>query len=246
MLTKYFVLAFVLAVAIYVTVYGKPKERGYFCDDKTIRFPYSKAPFDEIHVLSAYLLLSSLYIFWTIKGKRKKNRSDIHLYYMWLGLLFLYIFIIVAKYVIGELRPNFLDVCKPIVDCTAHLTAKHRYHYIKHYNCSPDVRPDLIENARLSFPSAHAGITFYFTLYLFIYMENESENIGRSKRLIQVLLITLLLQLNIFRVTHNFSHALDVITGAILGFVFAVIFNSVSVSHTENLCMETAQAPLLK
>lgn len=61
----------------------------------------------------------------------------------------------VIKFTVGRLRPNFIAVCMPQwdkLDCTNHA-------YIIQANCTGDEK--IVRDARLSFPSSHASVSFY-------------------------------------------------------------------------------------
>lgn len=67
----------------------------------------------------------------------------------------------VAKYSIGRLRPNFIEVCQ--LDILKICDSE--YKYIQEYECqNPDKK--MVLDAHLSFYSAHSAFSFYIALYI--------------------------------------------------------------------------------
>lgn len=68
----------------------------------------------------------------------------------------------VLKITNGNLRPHFLDVCKPNVNlthCTPNL-------FIEDYECLGD--PIRTMHARLSWPSGHSATAFFFAIFVIV------------------------------------------------------------------------------
>lgn len=68
----------------------------------------------------------------------------------------------IGKYTIGRLRPHFLDVCKPDVNCDADIN---KTKYIEDFTCT-GVKSYKFKDSRLSFPSGHSSLSFYCMVYL--------------------------------------------------------------------------------
>lgn len=69
------------------------------------------------------------------------NKLYVDIIYFWLGSGLAQITVNMGKYYIGRLRPHFLYVCKPDIDCTS------RNLYIIDYKCTnPDI--SLVNNSR--------------------------------------------------------------------------------------------------
>lgn len=58
------------------------------------------------------------------------NKLYVNIIYFWLGSGLAQIIVNVGKYYIGRLRPHFLYVCRPNVDCVS------RDQYIINYKCT--------------------------------------------------------------------------------------------------------------
>lgn len=68
----------------------------------------------------------------------------------------------IGKYTIGRLRPHFLDICVPDVDCE---DDKNKTRYIEIFDCKGEMKNKFIDS-RLSFPSGHSSLSFYCMVYL--------------------------------------------------------------------------------
>lgn len=126
---------------IYLLVH--PFERGFYCNDDTIRYPY-KADTIPLWAAGLYgalgalfiILLSELYLNRPccideslFRNKRSKcNTSIINGILIYgMGAMATLLITEVGKHTIGRLRPHFFDVCKPKwdqIDCFDTLTDK--------------------------------------------------------------------------------------------------------------------------
>lgn len=68
----------------------------------------------------------------------------------------------IGKYTIGRLRPHFLDICKPDVNCNDEIN---KTKYIEDFTCRGDLQKKFTDS-RLSFPSGHSSLSFYCMIYL--------------------------------------------------------------------------------
>lgn len=68
----------------------------------------------------------------------------------------------IGKYTIGRLRPHFMSVCKPDIDCTAE---PFKTIYNENIQCTGEKSYKFIDS-RLSFPSGHSSLSFYCMIYL--------------------------------------------------------------------------------
>ncbi|XP_037908995.1 phospholipid phosphatase 1-like isoform X3 [Hermetia illucens] len=124
------------------------------------------------------------------------------------------------KVTIGELRPHFLDTCKPdaIVNCT-------RGEYISDYTCTnKNVGIYFISDTTRSFPSGHASIGFYegvFTAW-YLYQRFPKSNSAFLAPFLECLCLTWGFVCGATRVIDHRHHWWDVVTGDILGGIFAV------------------------
>ncbi|KAK3091902.1 hypothetical protein FSP39_023571 [Pinctada imbricata] len=113
---------------------GKPFQRGFFCDDESLMHPYKS---NTIPTWLAIVVATSIptVLVVVIEIKRQKDRSRIQLlshqklyrslYRILVSLLFGFaanqLCTDIGKYSIGRLRPHFLTLCKPSINCTSNM-----------------------------------------------------------------------------------------------------------------------------
>lgn len=145
------------------------------------------------------------------------------------GLLATNLITNIGKLMIGRLRPNFLSVCKPnITSPYATLCAS----LIKTY-LIPDIdfkcmQTNLkeLQDARKSFPSGHSSLTFYSMVFLALFINHcwNCRLFGNlMSKLLQLVLVSIAFFTALSRVTDNKHHPTDVLTGAIIGVLCALV-----------------------
>ncbi|KPP67387.1 hypothetical protein Z043_114031, partial [Scleropages formosus] len=126
----------------------KPYQRGFFCNDDSIKYPFHNSTITStvLYTVGFTLPICSMVIgeclsvhFKRIKSKSSFNNSYVACVYKAVGT-FLFGAAMsqsltdIAKYSIGRLRPHFLDVCKPVwshINCTSG-------NYIENFTCTGD------------------------------------------------------------------------------------------------------------
>ncbi|XP_060594910.1 phospholipid phosphatase 2-like [Ruditapes philippinarum] len=222
-------------VAFYLFLYGKPYERGFFCEDTSLSYP-SIPETISTHVLVAVGLTISLLmvicveLLNCINGKcrpRCKCSVDVifcvqsYIVFM-IGFLVQELFVDAIKNKTGALRPNFFDVCKPQFNTTLCPG------YISEYTCAGSDNKE-IRSSRQSFPSGHSSLAMYIAIYFSIYIENRL-NIRYTRLLkifIQFGLILAAILCGLGRIRENKHHSSDVIAGFILGLAVAIFVYTV-------------------
>lgn len=76
-------------------------------------------------------------------------------------LVVIYLITTLTKYLVGRLRPHFLDVCRASVNITA---CELEHEYIQDYTCAGG-ETWTVKQARLSFFSGHASISFGIAMF---------------------------------------------------------------------------------
>lgn len=159
-----------------------PFQRGFFCDDESIRYPYRES---TVSSGLCYALGSGVNIILIVLLEYRLTLKQAQSYYgqaafefpmklyaqrvymrilIWfLGAISSELFTDVSKVTAGRLRPHFVAVCQPQVNgqsldeyCSSQ---ESRYHYIESYRCasnSPKLR-----DIRLSFMSGHSSYSAY-------------------------------------------------------------------------------------
>ncbi|XP_023339512.1 phospholipid phosphatase 1 [Eurytemora carolleeae] len=149
----------------------------------------------------------------------------------------------ICKYSIGRLRPHFLSLCNPNLTldeatCGTPLEPK----YITDFACSgSDLFPsepeylDRVRDSRLSFLSGHASLSAYSMLFAIIYIQRKltNRNYRLVKPLIQVGCSLFAIYTSLSRISDYKHHPEDVIGGAVLGSLVAVLAHFISTNSVK-------------
>ncbi|XP_028173913.1 putative phosphatidate phosphatase [Ostrinia furnacalis] len=233
-------LIFTLVIAIIATDHlWNPFQRGFFCGDETLMYPYKEDTVD-VYMLKiggiAIPLLAFLICEWTLLRKEQCEERclgvPIHpwmrgfycaLASFFLGLCFVELATNISKSTIGRLRPHFFDICQPSVDCSAPQW-QNRYILPHEYTCTGEFT-SRFRNMRMSFVSGHSSWATYTMTYLALYLEKRM--IWNGTRVVRHTLQFGALMLCWFtvlsRISDNRHHWSDVLAGLSLGLVGAVV-----------------------
>ncbi|XP_046661180.1 phospholipid phosphatase homolog 1.2 homolog [Homalodisca vitripennis] len=135
------------------------------------------------------------------------------------GFLIVVFLTCVAKVLVGEPRPHFLDTCRPFqaLNCTSGK-------FIASYTCTnSEVGSVKMRDASKSFPSAHSALSVYLFIFCAWYLQRRM--VGVSAVLVawlQVVYLVWALVCCVTRVTDHRHHWWDVLAGVALGTVFGV------------------------
>ncbi|XP_019630486.1 PREDICTED: phospholipid phosphatase 1-like isoform X1 [Branchiostoma belcheri] len=243
-------LVCVLIVALPIMILkfaGQPSQRGFFCDDQTISYPFyeSTVPTWMLVIfgggipLLCMLVGEAVYIHRTTKteGEEKKKFPFLPYFIRVYKTVGIFLFGTLStqcltdlfKYTIGRLRPNFLSVCAPDYSRFNCTDAMGRYVYVTDYVCTGD--PDQIRESRLSFISGHASLSFFFMVYLVLYLQVRItwRQSWLLKPFLQVVAVILAQLTMLSRVNDNKHHWSDVLAGTALG-TFVALLVGLSVS----------------
>ncbi|XP_065214917.1 putative phosphatidate phosphatase [Planococcus citri] len=223
---------------LYTAKIMKPFRRGFFCDDTSIRYPYSESTVPALVLNIVGTLIPLLLVFigeYRDQRRNKKTNSSYHFgrykikAYYWSvyqkivcfasGALFTLLITDVAKKVIGRLRPNFIDVCR--IDMR-NVCKTINYEYITNYTCAEG--DSVVNESRVSFPSGHSSFSFYVAVFIVLYLEKRLKT--RTfflKPAIQFLVILLAWFVALSRVMDNKHHWSDVLCGILIGSSVAII-----------------------
>ncbi|KAL4225651.1 Phosphatidate phosphatase [Mactra antiquata] len=222
-------------------VLGNPHHRGFFCDDQSLMYPFyeSTVPSALMYAVGFIIALLLMCGCECIRIYRSKDyeqqfsissglisRHWILVYKVYMafkpfvyGAVIEHVVTDIGKYSIGRLRPHFFDVCQlnmNSINCTAG--------YIEQYTCNGD-DSNRIREMRLSFPSGHSSFSTYVASYLMIYIQRRFTFMKYHliRPCIQTLLFSAAFYTCLSRVTDNKHHHTDVMAGATIGIVAAVL-----------------------
>ncbi|XP_059395809.1 phospholipid phosphatase 1 isoform X1 [Carassius carassius] len=221
-----------LPLAAFNLVKIKPYQRGFFCNDESISYPFHSS---TVTSTVLYTMGFTLPICIMIIGEclsvhlnHVKSKSFCNSYvaciYKALGT---FVFgaamsqslTDIAKYSIGRLRPHFLDVCKPDwtkINCTGGA-------YIEDFNCTGDLTK--VNEGRLSFYSGHSSFSMYCMLFLALYLQArmQAEWARLLRPTLQFFLIAASIYTGLSRVSDYKHHWSDVLAGLIQGAIVALL-----------------------
>uniref|UniRef100_G3P5S9 Phospholipid phosphatase 2a n=1 Tax=Gasterosteus aculeatus aculeatus TaxID=481459 RepID=G3P5S9_GASAC len=234
-----------------LTLTFSPYQRGIYCDDKSISYPYRRDTISH-GAMAAVTITCSIVIITTgeaylVHTKRLHSNSRFNDYlsalYKVVGT-FLFGAAVsqsmtdLAKFTIGRPRPNFLDVCRP-VSCNG---------YTLQINCTGYHRN--VTESRLSFYSGHSSFGMYCMLFLSLYVQARMQ--GKWTRLvrptIQFFLVAFSFYVGYTRVSDYKHHWSDVLVGLLQGALIAVLtvrYVSDFFKQRPPLCTHAAAAPRL-
>ncbi|XP_045160349.1 phospholipid phosphatase 1-like [Mercenaria mercenaria] len=236
MITIQIIVDFIIWLAVsllvlYLFLYGKPYETGFFCDDKSLSYPSIPETITTPVLVAAgftfsILLVVTVEVLNCLDNKCQRPcqwARDIifcvksYVVFM-IGFLIQELVVDAVKNKMGVLRPNFFDVCKPQFNGTLCPG------YISEYTCTGSEQDKEIRSSRQSFPSGHSAFSMYIAAYFCIYVENRLQI--RFSRLLKFFLqsglIFIAILCGIGRIIDNKHHPSDVIAGYILGIIVAV------------------------
>ncbi|KAL6472659.1 hypothetical protein MHYP_G00188470 [Metynnis hypsauchen] len=201
----------------------KPYQRGFFCNDESISYPFNSSTVTStvLYTVGFTLPICSMVIgeclsvyLNRLKSKSSFNNSYVACVYKAVGT-FLFGAAMsqsltdIGKYSIGRLRPHFLDVCKPdwkLINCSSGA-------YIENFNCTGD--KTMVNEGRLSFYSGHSSFSMYCMLFLALYLQArmQAEWARLLRPTIQFFLIAASVYTGLSRVSDYKHHWSDVLTG---------------------------------
>ncbi|XP_075889264.1 phosphatidic acid phosphatase type 2D [Nelusetta ayraudi] len=207
----------------------KAYQRGFFCGDTSITYPYlEREAIPDGMLIAGGIIITGLTIalgecyrvrFRSVHSRAFVRNLYVSCLYKELGS-FLFGCCVgqsltnMAKLSVGRLRPNFLSVCNityASIKCTSGS-------YVPSISCQQS-NPKLEEEARKSFFSGHASFAMYTMLYLAFYLQARLTWRGARllRPLVQFLLVMIAVYTGLTRISDYRHHPSDVVTGYIQG-----------------------------
>ncbi|XP_076009253.1 phospholipid phosphatase 3 isoform X2 [Genypterus blacodes] len=208
----------------------RPYQRGFYCSDSSLIYPYKSSTVPSSVLTSVGLTLPVVSIVigecYRIHQLHEGTKSFVGNPYVSALYKQVGVFIFgcavsqsftdIAKVSVGRMRPHFLDVCNPdfsTINCSLG--------YITSYTCNgPESK---VQEARKSFFSGHASFSMYTMLYLAFYLQSRFS--WRGARLLRPLLQFTLLMMAFYtglsRVSDHKHHPTDVLAGFVQGALVA-------------------------
>ncbi|XP_072761531.1 phospholipid phosphatase 1 isoform X2 [Anoplolepis gracilipes] len=221
-----------------------PHQRiGFFCNDPKISFKFTGDTI-SMSLLIVFSITLPIIVMWvaefachaadSYKNVSNRNVELTRSKQIWswyshysIGLVTLTLVCEVMKNLIGEPRPHFLDTCKPreAANCTDE--------YVNSYTCTNTEFSDwFVKDSSKSFPSGHAAISLFTSIFLVWYLQNRLSNRTLLlKPWLQCLMLMWAVTCSMTRVGDNRHHWWDVLAGNALGFLFGLFTVLVPCRH---------------
>ncbi|XP_035219109.1 phospholipid phosphatase 1-like [Stegodyphus dumicola] len=235
-----FILLLVVSVPI-MLFYGvlTPYNRGYFCNDDSIRYPYKESTISDRMLYTIGTSVGVIVIALTESLRNSENDDyDNWLIHRWkipnvlrniysycnaflFGACLTELTTDILKFTVGRLRPNFIDVCGPNFDCNS---TNEKHQYVEDYICT-GTDYDKIIDGRISFPSGHSSFATYTMLFTAIYLQKRMACKFSSlfKFSLQYILMLVALLTSLSRILDNKHHWSDVLFGFVLGVLICLL-----------------------
>lgn len=210
-------------------------KRGYYCNDKSIQHQYNGDTISTVTILLSGLVPVVLIwmteaLLYTPSINCSKTESDTRCRGSWRetwywsksygrGLITLLVIIGTIKIFLGELRPHFINTCKPDVTCTGD-------EFVTDYTCTnSDESQYFVRDASKSFPSGHSAMSVFEAIFMIWYLERRVPRLRSvfSIPLVQMMLMCWAVFCSLSRITDHRHHWWDVLAGTIAGTLAAIL-----------------------
>ena len=244
-----FVFLLTLTLCVHFTDI-KPFQRGFFCGDHTLKYPYIENQTIPTYVCFTLWIVISIFTILTTQMLTKSYSIKV-IKDIIMGALCCILLTDTIKYTVGKLRPHFLTVCNPDYnnicfdkdayyidgsgDDEEELLNEFYQKYVNETNVCSLEKTEALNEARLSFLSGHASFSFYFATFLIHFMNENSKHlkwISKIVPLIQLLIILIATWISITRITDFYHHPSDVICGACTGISIAIYTRKKATTYT--------------
>jgi phosphatidate phosphatase len=185
-------------------------DRGFFCDDETLRYPFSLHPAVPtwLLVLGCLLVPLTAIFLGNIYERFYKKRPEcqwkrislcrgrsvavspwllrtlFHIRWFLIGGGITIVMTDIGKVTVGRLRPHFFSVCRPDFGAFNCTDAFGNQVYVTDYKClgRDDVEDidRVTHDSHLSFPSGHASASTYSFVFLLLYLASVRTFYHRS------------------------------------------------------------------
>ncbi|XP_018331713.1 putative phosphatidate phosphatase [Agrilus planipennis] len=244
-LTKIFIDLVLLAAVgfpiLFLFLWGEAFHRGFFCNDETLLHPFHKSTVPSFYLYIFGVGVTSAVIITTEVITSLNNNTRVALvgkqlpYWLWRAYIMLAVFVFgcfcsqlitdVLKYTVGRLRPHFLTVCVPDINCSLPENL-HKFH--TDFKCTNPLYINdkrIMKELRLSFPSGHSSFSMFTMVFFSIYLQSRFSWEGSHflKHTLQFLAIASAIYTGMTRISDYKHHWSDVLAGLTMGALTAIL-----------------------
>ncbi|KAJ1524106.1 hypothetical protein ONE63_010642 [Megalurothrips usitatus] len=218
---------------------GKPYERGFYCNDESLMHPFKESTVTNtmLYIIGLFLPITVIIITEIVIHRSSNGNAGTFMSvsipsWVWNSYKVIGVFGFgaassqlttdIAKYIIGRLRPHFISVCMPNINCS--LPENHHI-YHENFQCTANLGTRKLKEARLSFPSGHSSFSAYTMLFLVCYVQSRMTFKGSKllKHGIQFICLMLSWATAMSRISNYKHHWSDVLCGLLIGSVVAIL-----------------------
>ena len=248
-------LAIGLPILIFFLI-GKPYHRGFYCNDESISYPFKESTVTStmLYIIGIVLpitvmILTEICIHRLSAGHAARTFMGRTIpSWVWNSYKVIGVFGFgaatsqlttdIAKYTIGRLRPHFMDVCQPNIDCSL---PENQHKYFENFHCTANAGTRKEKESRLSFPSGHSSFSAYTMLFLACYLQSRMTFKGSKllRHALQYICLMLSWSTAMSRISNYKHHWSDVLSGLLIGSIVAVL----TVVFVSDLFPRKAQDP---
>ncbi|XP_011865335.1 PREDICTED: putative phosphatidate phosphatase isoform X1 [Vollenhovia emeryi] len=237
-----FLCLFIVGISVLMFfLFGKPYKRGFFCNDESLYHPFHSSTVTStmLYIVGLFLPICAMivgeYLHWRHFSGHTANVLFGYTIPPWLWNAYRKVGVFgfgaactvlttdIAKYTIGRLRPHFMKLCVPSVDCNL---TQYQHKYIEDFHCTATgVSDKLLKEVRLSFPSGHSSFSAYTMIYLAMYLQLRMKWKGSKllRHFLQFLCLLMAWFTAMTRISNYKHHWSDVLAGATIGIVSALV-----------------------
>ncbi|CAG2113590.1 unnamed protein product [Medioppia subpectinata] len=221
---KVLIVLFVLIA--FVSIIIEPKHNGFHCNDSSIRQPFNALQITLAQLLTIAMIIPVIVVIVIENVAKSVPKTQIktiiyqNINAFIFGLFANFLAVMVAKNLIGRLRPHAIHFCNADHYCADGVNDK----YIESFECvNKDYHGHFLKNVRHSFYSGHASIATYSGIFLILYLNSRLKP---QMKPIKYILLALFAAIAItslypgYTQWHNSWHFLsDVLTGYTIGLI---------------------------
>ncbi|KAF7989341.1 hypothetical protein HCN44_008015 [Aphidius gifuensis] len=232
---------------LYLMLFTEPYERGFFCNDESIKYPFKISTIStEAAAFFAFFIPTFGMLFGEFLYAKIMKKQSVFVICginipIWISMAYNKIGVFAfgaavnvlitesGKLTIGRLRPHFLEICKPNISCSDVSNFEIQYKYHIDYECTNNNTIDYWDAARKSFPSGHASCMIYGMLYFALYLQLRVTWKGSKllRHSLQIICLWFSWYVAMSRISDYMHHWSDVCAGMLLGAIVALIHASV-------------------
>ncbi|KAJ9585411.1 hypothetical protein L9F63_002794 [Diploptera punctata] len=214
-------------------------QTGFYCDDPKISYKFRGdtitltillvvtflAPFIGLWVIeSCSYSIDDYEVCKSVKQQCLKGAKQA-LYWYWdffVGLVMVLVVTDIAKCLVGEPRPHFLDTCRPDL---AYNCSKTSSYIPGDYTCTnKDISQWLVRDSNKSFPSGHASMSTYTAFFMIWFIQRKVPHNVTFTLVpwLQCICLMWAMVCSFTRISDHRHHWWDVLAGFIIGAIAAV------------------------